>query len=324
MTLSVAPYSTLNGDITLTIRQVWLDDNPLHVSYVSPQEHVVAVHQVEKAAWTDARLALVVDLPDSELERGHADWLDVDCHVVVSERRTCVRRAVRLSRDADGRWSGCVELYRDEHLARAEVEAVVTARVGGVPGRVIGTCSDPWTVDFTSRTPTRQRGVPTRWVDFTAEENGYLGAYRNSPWVVDTGGVEPVVYLNSGFEGLNALLGGSTGTRADRETVVAQIASQVWTALFNTAAAELTVEGADAEWPGGWQESVLRRLLPDVYPDTAPRDALEELCRQIGESGGDLQTRVLNAAVLQSRIPRALTMFIRDRISAREETGKDR
>jgi hypothetical protein len=324
MTISVAPYPTLSGDVTLTIRQAWLDDNPLHISYISSQEHVVALHRVEKAAWTDARLAVTVELPDAELERGRADWLDIACHVVVSERRTCLRRAVPLSRGADGRWTGVVELHRDEHLNRADLEAVVTAQVAGVPGRVIGACVEPWTADFVSRSPTRQRSVPARWVDFTAEENGYLNAYRNAPWAIDSGGVEPIVYLNSGFEGLKALLGGSTGTRADREAVVSQIATQVWTALFNTAAVGSVSDERTAEWPGGWQESVLRRMLPDVYPDTAPRDGLDELSRQISEGDGDLQARVLNAALIQARIPRALTTFIRDRASAHEDAEKDR
>jgi hypothetical protein len=261
-----------------------------------------------------------VDLPDSELQRGHEDWLDVACHVVVSERRTCTRRAIPLSRGSDGRWTGAVELHRDEHLDHADLEAVVTARVGDVAGRVIGTSAEPWTVDFVSRTPTRQRSVLTKWADFNAPENGHLSEYRDAPWMVDTGGIEPTVYLNSGFEGFKALLGGSAGTRADREAVVAQIATHVWVTLFNTATSHLTSDEQDVEWPGGWHESVLRRLLPAVYPDAAPRDGLDEVRRQVGESGGDLQARVLNAALLQARVPRALSTFIHERSSAHDES----
>lgn len=324
MTPSVAPYPSLSGDISLAVRQVRLDDNPLHVSFISAQEHVVALNQVEKAAWSNARLELIVDLPDAELERGRADWLDVGCHVVVAERRTCVRRAVQLTRGVDGRWSGSVELHRDDHVSRAELDAVVTARVGGVAGRVIGMSTEPWTVDFVSRTPTRQRSIATKWADFAAPENGYLGAYRDVPWVVDTAGIDPVVYLNSGFEGFKTLLSGSTGTRPQREAVTAQIAAESWIALFNTAAVRLVTDDAEGDWPGGWHEAVLRRLLPDVYPETTPTDALEEVRRQIGESGGDLQTRVLNVALVQARMPRALTALIRDRNSASEEAKKNR
>lgn len=324
MTPSVAPYPSLSGDVSLTVRQVRLDDNPLHVSFVSAQEHVVALNQVEKAAWGNARLELVVDLPDAELERGRADWLDVGCHVIVAERRTCVRRAVRLARGTDGRWIGSVELHRDDHVSRAELDAVVTARVGGIAGRVIGTSAEPWTVDFVSRTPTKQRSISTKWADFAAPENSYLGTYRDVPWVVDTAGIDPVVYLNSGFEGFKALLSGSLGTRPQREAVTAQIATETWIALFSAAAARLVASAEEGEWPGGWHEAVLRRMLPDVYPEATPTDALEDVRRQVGEGGGDLPTRVLNAALIQGRTPRALTALIRDRNSASEEAKKSR
>lgn len=320
MTLTLTPYPTLSGDTTLMVRQVWLDGSQLHVTYISAKEHVVALHQVEKAAWTHARLAVAVELPESELERGRADWSEVGCHVVLSERRTCVRGATALHRAADGRWTGFAELHRDDHRDRAELQAVVTARVAGVPGRIIGTGVESWMIDLTSRTPTRQRNVLTVWTDFAAAGSGFLNAHRNSPWTVDTGGLEPTVYLNSSFEGLKSLLGGATGTRADRESVTAQIAAQVWVALFNAAAASVEpAEHGGAEWPGDWREAVLRKLLPDVYPDTAPQDALDELLRQTREDGGDLQTRLLHAALLQARVPRALTSLIRSRAVAGDD-----
>ncbi len=130
------------------------------------------------------------------------------------------------------------------------------------------------------------------------------------------------MYLNSGFEGLQFLLGSaSRSDRAVQDAVAGQIAGDCWAALFNTAVYAIEVEDGEPQWPGGWKESVLRRMLPDVYPDRSPDDALVELCerRRQGESGGELQTRVLHAATKQARTSRSLGAFIRTLRTAEEE-----
>jgi hypothetical protein len=299
----------LAGDVTTAVRQVTIDGASLHLSLISPTEHVVALHRVEKEQWDWARISVQVKIPHDELQRGTDIWHQVGCHVVLAERRTNCRVTVPLDCGDDGTYSGVVDLYRDRHLMRAQIETVVTATVDGIPGRIIGVSADAWIVDLAARKPTRQRSLATVWTDFTAAENVSLTPFRDDPWMIDTGGVEPTVFLNAGFEGLRALLSGAHGDRAARDALQAQIAMEVWISLFNTAAASLTDD--DETWPGDWQELVLRKLLPDLFPDKSLEDARKELAHRRVEGAGDLQTRLIRAASKQARVPRTLTTFLR-------------
>jgi hypothetical protein len=303
--LSVTSYPALAGDVDLTIRHAEIDGSPLHLSLISAKERVVALHQVERRSWDTARLSVQATLPEDELERRTDSWSHVRCHVLVAERASNTRLMTPLTQGPTGIWSAAVELHMDRHVARANIEAVVTATVDGEPGRVIGT-SDPWTADLVARTPSRQRSVTVLWRDFNADPDAALYSYRNDPWSLDTTGPEPILYLNEGLEGLRRLLSGSD--RVARESLLAQIAMNTWSALFNTAISSL--EGA--EWPGDWQESVLRRLLPEMFPDRSPEDALAEVFeRRAGGDEGDLHMRLAHSATHHARIPRTLSALLR-------------
>jgi hypothetical protein len=314
---AITPYPTLAGDVTLTVRQAQLDGTPVHLSLISGKDQVIALHHVEKRSWEQARLTVRVQTPLDEIARQGDTWSRIACHVVLSEKRTNTRLMTPLTRGEAGDWSGVVELHRDRHVAQAKLEAVVSATVGDFPGRIIGSSIEPWTVDFIARAPSRQHSVKTVWVDFAADSNQHLQAYKANPWTIDTTSVEPTLYLNEGFEGLKPLLNSTKGDRTSRETVLAQIAMDVWMALFNAAVYALDPEEADASWPDDWRQDVLRRLLPDMFPEKSPRTALAEVRERRLEGDGDLQTRLVHAAARQARIPRILTTFLR----AREQQG---
>lgn len=304
--LSVTPYPVLAGDVDLTIRQAEIDGTPLHLSLISAKERVVALHQVERRSWDTARLSVQAGLPQDELARRAGSWSDVRCHVLLTERASNTRLMTPLTKDPTGTWSASVELHMDRHVARAGIEVVVTATVDGEPGRVIGT-SEPWTADLIARTPSRQRSVTVLWRDFNADQDAALYAYRNDPWSLDTTGPEPILYLNEGFEGLKRLLSGSD--RIARESLLAQIAMNTWSTLFSTALGSL--DGADG-WPGDWQEAVLRRLLPEMFPDRSAEDALVEILeRRASGDDGDLHMRLGHATAHQARIPRTLSALLR-------------
>jgi len=117
--------------------------------------------------------------------------------------------------------------------------------------------------------------------------------------------------LNSAIEGLRAVLEGAVTPeqKVVREVMASQIAAEAWCAMFNVALYASDTEGGAAQWPGGWHEDILKRMLPDLFPDRSPDEALAELVeRRIeGENGGDLQRRLMHAATLQSRKPKAVT-----------------
>jgi hypothetical protein len=316
----LVPYPVLAGEISLEVREARLDDVALPFAMISGGQRVVALHQVERSDWDTARLAVCMHTPQQELRSG--PWSDVSCLAVLSERRTNVRVASPLCEESSGVWVGDVVLHRDRHLDRAELTAVVVSVVGGVAGRMIGSADGSWLVDLRARTPARHKSVSTVWADFADDGNPHLHPFRSDPWTVEAVGDEPVLYLNRGFEGLDMLLKSNRGAdRSARDAIAAQIAADVWTALFNAALYAADMEDGQLEWPGGWQESTLRRMLPDVFPDRSPDDALIEMVarRQSGDGGGDLQTRLLHAATKQARLPHNLGGFIRTLRRAREE-----
>jgi hypothetical protein len=230
---------------------------------------------------------------------------------VVAERRTNTRTVTSLRRNADGGWTGVVPLHRDHYLGQIELSGHVIATVDGVAGRVIGSTDRSWTVDLQARMPTRQHTMKIVALDFGDDAHPHLHLYKSDPWMVEAGSDEPVVYLNSGFEGLTQLL--NSGDRAVRESVAAQIAADAWTALFNAAMNAAEMEDQQPQWPSGWRGSVLKKMLPDMFSDRSPDDALAEIVtrRLLGEGGGDLQTRLVHAAGVQARVSRRLGGFIR-------------
>ncbi|MGW4642285.1 hypothetical protein ACWEN6_27485 [Sphaerisporangium sp. NPDC004334] len=305
------PYPVLAGDLSLEVREVRLDGVALPFAMISSANRVVALHRVERETWETARLSVVLRVPSQELQSG--PWFDIGCLAMLSERRTNVRTAARLREDAPGSWVGEVVLYHDRHVARADLTATMVGTVGEVAGRAIGEARDAWTIDLQARAPVKAQSIKTVWADFADERQPHLHPFRLDPWLVEAVGDMPVLYLNRGFEGLENLLRSNRVTdRPVRDAIAAQIAADVWTTLFNTAVYAVQEEDGRPQWPGGWQESALRRMLPDVFPDRSLDDALVEIIsrRQVGD-GGDLQTRILHAAGRQGRVPRNLAGLLR-------------
>jgi hypothetical protein len=286
-----------------------LDGVPLHFNMISSGSGVVALHRVERSQWDEARLTVRLRTPRAELEE--PTWADVACVAVLTERRTNVRTVTPLRKSSDGSWDGVVILHRDHHLGQSELSGHVVATVDGVAGRMIGTTDRTWTIDLQARTPAKQNGMKILSVNFSDDAYSHLHTYRTDPWAVEVVGDEPTVYLNTGFEGLTDLL--HSGERSVRDSLSAQIAVDAWAAMFNAAVYAADVEEGQPLWPGGWRDAVLKRMLPDMFPDRSSDDALTEIVtqRQGGEGDGDLQTRLLHAAGRQALIPRRLGGFIR-------------
>jgi hypothetical protein len=298
----IAPYPVLADEVTLTVHEVRLDDVPLpYESTVSERDRRIALHLVGKD-WSTVRLVLRAAAPRHELEAG--PWKKAAFVATASERRTNVHTAVKLDWGGPAEWVGEVELHRDDHVDRVLISGHLVATVDDVEGRVIADVARPWTVDLQANSPTPRDEIAVRWADFAKVPQ--LKRHEESPWTVSVTDEAPILYLNSGFEGLRAVL---TGTKASdrpaRELLASQIAVSLWTTLFNEAIRH--VEGTD--WPDGWRGMALRRMLPDVFPERSPDDALREVGR--GTTAPDLPTRVLHAAIKQAKAPRSLANFIR-------------
>ncbi|UNO41194.1 hypothetical protein [Streptomyces sp. MST-110588] len=309
------PYRVLSGDVDLQVDRLFVDNVPVDLGRIGDRDQIVAAQDLNEThqRWSELRLKVSVTADGDEISAG--PWRSPQCLVVVSNQRTNVSQAFPLRQDGPGRWQGEVELARDEHIVRSRITARIVATVDGVEGRLVGT-APTWSVDFETKRPTPERSIKMRWIDFTDPSNDHLKEYRDDPWLIDTEAGEPVLYLNSSVDGLRGVLenASSAEQKLVREVMAAQVAAEVWTAMFNMAVYACDVVDGEPQWPGGWHEDVLRRMIPDLYPTHSPEDALAELVqgRAEGENGGDLQRRLMHGAGVHSRKPRKVSTALRD------------
>lgn len=312
----VFPYPTLLGDVECDVVAVSVDGKPLPYTNVSVAERVVALHQSGRARWDEAVLELRATVPAKELAGG--PWQDVTCLATLTEKATNARTTARLTPAADGEHTGSITLSRALHLRRATLSLLVVASVHGVPGRLVGAIEQDWYIDLEEATPVRQREIEIMEIDFREGPYEWLRPYKESPWIVETSGDVPIVYLNtSAVEGLMELLGSRGGNPTEkvvREMTASQIAQDAWTAMFHTAVSDLdSDEDGTPVMPTGWRESVLRQMLPDVLPGRQLTDALFEISerRTKGFGWSELQTGIQYAAGRRAQISKKLTTAVR-------------
>ncbi|MFI7675608.1 hypothetical protein [Actinophytocola sp. NPDC049390] len=314
--IPVFPYRTIYGDITLDVTAVDVDGRPLPYARISQSERTVALHQADYEDWDIATVRLETRLPAQEME--DPLWKDVRCLAILTEKATNVRFTAPLTAHSETEFRGSVDLARINHLSRATLSLAVVATVDGVLGRLIGTTSRDWFVDLKASMPARQRKIDIVEVDFRDGPDTSLRPFKDAPWIIDTSGEIPTVFLNtSAVEGFVDVLhssGGSVGEKVLRETVSSQIAQEAWIAMFQAAISDLDRDEDDTpQMPGGWRGSVLRSMLPDVFPSLSPTDALYEIDqRRIkGFSWSELQTLMQYAAGKRSQVTKRLTTAVR-------------
>ncbi|MER7402357.1 hypothetical protein ABT373_07615 [Streptomyces sp. NPDC000070] len=312
----VFPYPTLLGDVGCEVVSVSIDGKPLPYTNVSATERVVALHQSGRADWEEATLDLRATLPEGEL--GDGPWQDVVCLATLTEKATNARTTARLHPASDGSRTGSITLSRALHLRRATLSLMVIATVDGVAGRLVGSAEQDWYVDLQEATPVRQREIEIVEIDFRDGPHEGLRPYKDSPWIVETSGDMPIVYLNTtAVEGLMEVLGSRGGGPTEkvlREMTASQVAQDAWTAMFHTAVSDLdTDEDGTPVMPTGWRESVLRQMLPDVLPGRQLTDALYEINerRTKGFGWSELQTGIQYAAGRRAQISKKLTTAVR-------------
>ncbi|MET7367996.1 hypothetical protein ABZS61_19490 [Streptomyces sp. NPDC005566] len=303
------------GKIEVTVRAASMDGKPLQLSLISQRDQVVALHQVERDDWTEGVLDLEVSLPTDELAEG--PWSGVSCVAVLTEGATNTRVVSRLERRrGDTHWRGEARVRRSTHAARVLLDVSVVGTHGGVDGRVIGRTDTPWVVDLLARTPTRQRDLEILEKDFRDGPDEWLRRFADAPWLIDTSGDLPTVLINTSFEGLGELLSGARGPleKATAGMVAAQIAGEAWATMFHSALSDLEFdEDGTPHLPGGWRESVLRSMLPEVFPGLQLPEALAEAHgrRSDGRGWAEIQARIHYAAGRRGQVPKNLTATIR-------------
>ncbi|MFI9036040.1 hypothetical protein [Streptomyces sp. NPDC053726] len=324
--MRVYPYKRLPGVVSLRVTAVELRGpgeirEPLDTSAFSAVEQVVAPGVAGRDDWESLRLTLSATVPGRASDPD-GPWSDVAVVAVLSEGATSTRITAPLKPGAEGgrQWTGHLDLWRTDHLDRATMSVHVVADVDGVPGREIAASDKDWIIDLKADAPLRERELDVVEVGFR-EGPEWLRRFQEVPWIVDTSGDLPVVHINTDFEGVADLVGGNS-TSVDnlvRDLLIAQMCTDVWTAVFHTAIGDLEIEDDGTPlFPRDWRGEVLREMLPDVVPDRPLEESLREVHRRrTGTSGWtDLQPRIHYAATRRAEVPKALTATIRglDRI----------
>ncbi|MDR3080470.1 MAG: hypothetical protein LBV60_06000 [Streptomyces sp.] len=324
------PYRRLPGTVAVRVDGVSVrspegESEELDALARSVVDRVVAVGQVETENWDTARLNVSVTTPGRLTEPG-APWTDVVVAAVLTERATNLRVTTVLTPDGEGgrEWRGTLPVLRSDIYDRATLTAQVVATVEGVPGRTVAESTDDWIVDVRTDTPTRDRPFDIKEVGFRSGPS-VLRPFADVPWKVSAAGRLPVVHINTDFEGMTDLLAaeGQTAAGLVNELLVAQMAADVWTAVFHAALGNLEIEEDGAPLlPHDWRGEVLREMLPDVLPNLPVEDALREAHRRrTGATGWtELQPSIHYAASRRADVPKALSATVRglDRLNRKD------
>ncbi|GGS51455.1 hypothetical protein [Streptomyces violaceus] len=316
------PYKRLNRPIALRVTSASLklpDGSRDHLdttAYSIPQR-TVALGVAQHEDWVSARIGLSATLPPGATAPD-APWSDLCVLAVLTDGETNVRTAVELRQDAPDskEWSGSVEVFHDDHVGRATLVAHAVATVDDVPGRAIAETDGDWIVDVAAEEPLGGLRLDVKQMSFSKSAREWLHAYSDAPWLVDASGRLPTVLVNADIEGFNDLLGGESGGIENKvhEMLVAQMATDVWTAVFHSSVGDLEIEpDGSPVFPTDWQGEVLREMLPDVIPGVHVEEALRQVHRRrTGDEGWvELQTRIHYAAVRRAGASKALANALR-------------
>ncbi|WP_432133226.1 hypothetical protein [Streptomyces sp. bgisy154] len=331
--MKIYPYKRLNRPITLRVTSVSLKlpdgtRDHLDTSAYSTQQQAVALGVAGHDDWVSATVGLSATLPPGA-DAPDAAWSDLCVIAVLTDGETNVRTSTGLARDRDDSrdWSGSLEVLRDDHLGRASLAAYAVGTVDGVAARSIAETDRSWIVDTVSDEPVGGLQLEVRKASFTRSSREWLRAYADAPWIVDTSARVPTVFVNTDVEGVVGLLDSSgSGVESKvRDLLVAQMATDVWTAVLHGAIGDLEMEpGGGPVFPTDWQGEVLREMLPDVFPGVHVEEALRQVHRRrTGDSGwAELQTRIHYAAIRRAEASRALGYAIRSLEQANRESDK--
>lgn len=297
MSTVLFPYATLSdSEPTLSVATLRLD-GAARSHLVKKEDATVPLYDDPKP-WRRAELDLELTCDPDSVRAFEDEHGPVSAVVVANCLPTNTRQPVRLSRSEVeiGRWSGILELDRDNVCDRVALVTTLTATVRGVPHRPVAAATG-WTVYADEPESLRLKGtLQVKWKNFKETADLPARDFPKSTHVVAfTGGV-PELWLNSGFDGLDALLkdrkdrrGADKGLHDFQRTGIAR---SVWLALVADALAavrgDADADGAsEPDWPEKpWQAEILKLVLPEIAPGKSERELLTMAAGEWRESPG--------------------------------------
>jgi hypothetical protein len=302
----IYPYDRLVEEIPLSLSNLRLDGSAPDRDPIVADFRTADVSAVAPDGWNTLEVEANAPVPTDELEEFEAGGRQPLVVIVVDCPATNLRASVICQHHGSGQWTGSIVFERDRISGTVLVRAVLAATVNGGRRREVGE-SPVWTIHVDPPSiPVIEGNLPVRWINFETSEV-IPESVRNDPFFADLSEDAPVVYLNSGFEGLPELLSDDTNRPvaelALREAEYRRIATSVWMGMFNVAAAAIEFEGNDEDAEPGlpqieWQRSVLQALIPRMYDETESEVLARIVAARLGDESRDIQARVA-AAIAQ-------------------------
>jgi len=299
------PYPTMAEELTLVAESQTVD------GMAPPYDMLAARRTINlsdlPAGWRRGVIQLRVDLPSTPEMAALTDIqvvLTLNCGPTNLRMGVPMRPGVRLrSYVAD------LEIEAGAFAKKATLRAVVSGTVNGVTHRFFGE-SDTWNVWVsTPEIPLLTGDLQVSWADFSGEDCPLTidPVFREQAYYVDVTADPPIIYLNEATPDLRRLFDESprrsVGERALREAHFLAIASAGWLAMFNASLGAINQDEESVVWPDvEWQRQVLLTVLPKVYPDLSPEDALQTAYEDDASADG--------ARLLQSRAMAAVQLIL--------------
>jgi len=299
MSTVLFPYPTLaDSEPILSITTLRLDGT-VRTHLVKKEESTVPLYDDAKP-WRRAELDFEVTCDPDRVRAFEDVHGRISGAVLVANcRPTNVRHSVPMSRSEmdRGRWSGTLELDKDNVRDRVDLTAILSAEVGGVTNRPVA-AAPGWIAYADEPESLRLKGtLRVRWLNFTLPDAPLLPRqFSKSTHLVTFNSGMPELWLNSGFAGLEPLLKDRKDRRgADKalhDFLRTGIARGAWLALIADSMSAVRGDTSDEQsdeldWPEKpWQAEILKLVLPLVAPGKSDRELLTMVTGEWREDPG--------------------------------------
>jgi len=196
--------------------------------------------------------------------------------------RTKLRLARTLEQASEQKWEGSFVLERDALLGVARIKPMIVRtkrrtrsghrgfarELGAIVAE--GPASD---LRIDESASPFEGGLYVAWEDFATSNDPFRRAHPDLLYDVDVDWSEPRLMLNKAFDDVHVLLQDERPTssvaKSTRAAILAHVGSAALGHLFHAAATDVfdDEESGERTVPDGWQEVVLRRLVPHLYPE---------------------------------------------------------
>jgi hypothetical protein len=274
------PWPTFASPLQCRLTDVRLDGELLRPHLIDDEHLRVRLEHAGDWERFDCEVSLSTDEP---LPAGIDRVLP---YVLVSSTSTNTRMPFPLTSRNGDVTTGRLNVPRSAVAGSFTVHAETGADLAG-RRRVVGS-SDLWTIVLDHREAPIPPGAPPfeiSWIDFTSAEAPLAARENSSAHVLMDLTSEPRLILNSGIEGLQALLYNNNAKlerRRVRDVLNASIARYATTTLFRAAAAEVIAYDDDAPQPP--TSSILRQTCEAVAEQMPGIGGVEELYEELAKA----------------------------------------